>query len=171
MILSKVRDPRLVTIRRGGTLTDSDHQLLALWAASCAEHVLHLFESARPEDPRPRQAIDHARGWVRGEVRMTEARAAGGHAMAAARDLRGAARHAAYAAGQAGVVAHVAAHDLGAAAYAIKAARAAAPDGEAEAAGRLECRWQRDQLPEAIRELVLDDQQLRNSICWSVFDC
>ena len=171
MILSKVRDPRLVTIRRGGTLTDSDHQLLALWAASCAEHVLHLFESARPEDPRPRQAIDHARAWVRGEVRMTEARAAGGHAMAAARDLRGAARHAAYAAGQAGVVAHVAAHDLGAAAYAIKAVRAAAPDGEAEAAGRLECRWQRDQLPEAIRELVLDDQQLRNSICWSVFDC
>ena len=171
MILSKVRDPRLVTIRRGGTLTDSDHQLLALWAASCAEHVLHLFESARPEDPRPRQAIDHARAWVRGEIRMTEARAAGGHAMAAARDLRGAARHAAYAAGQAGVVAHVAAHDLGAAAYAIKAVRAAAPDGEAEAAGRLECRWQRDQLPEAIRELVLDDQQLRNSICWSVFDC
>jgi thymidine phosphorylase len=171
MILSKVRDPRLVTIRRGGTLIDSDHQLLALWAASCAEHVLHLFESARPEDPRPRQAIDHARAWVRGEVRMTEARAAGGHAMAAARDLRGAARHAAYAAGQAGVVAHVAAHDLGAAAYAIKAVRAAAPDGEAEAAGRLECRWQRDQLPEAIRELVLDDQQLRNSICWSVFDC
>ena len=171
MILSKVRDPRLVTIRRGGTLTDSDHQLLALWAASCAEHVLHLFESARPEDPRPRQAIDHARAWVRGEVRMTEARAAGGHAMAAARDLRGAARYAAYAAGQAGVVAHVAAHDLGAAAYAIKAVRAAALDGEAEAAGRLECRWQRDQLPEAIRELVLDDQQLRNSICWSVFDC
>jgi thymidine phosphorylase len=171
MILSKVRDPRLVTIRRGGTLTDSDHQLLALWAASCAEHVLHLFELARPEDPRPRQAIEHARAWARGEVKMTEARAAGGHAMGAARELRGAARHAAYAAGQAGVVAHVAAHDLGAAAYAIKAIRAAAPDGEAEAAGQLECRWQRDQLPEAIRELVLDDQQLRNSICWSVFDC
>jgi hypothetical protein len=30
-----------------GPLTDSDHQLLALWAASCAEHVLDLFESAR----------------------------------------------------------------------------------------------------------------------------
>jgi hypothetical protein len=28
-----------------------------------------------------------------------------------------------------------------------------------------------DQLPEAIRELVLDDQRLRNDICWSVFDC
>ncbi len=102
---------------------------------------------------------------------MTQARAAGGHAMGAARPLRGAARHAAYAAGQAGVVAHVAAHDLGAAAYAIKAARAAAPEGEGDIAGRIECQWQRDQLPEAIRELVLDDQRLRNEICWSVFDC
>jgi len=135
MILPKVRDPRFVTIRRGGTLTDSDHHLLALWAASCAEHVLDLFESAQPEDPRPRQAIEHARAWVRGEVKMTQARAAGGHAMGAARDLRGAARHAAYAAGQAGAVAHVAAHELGAAAYAIKAARAAAAEGQGGAQG------------------------------------
>lgn len=170
MILSTVRDPRLVTIRRGGTLTDTDHRLLALWAASCAEHVLGLFESARPDDPRPRQAIEHARAWVRGEVKMMQARAAGGHAMGAARDLQGAARHAAYAAGQAGAVAHVAAHELGAAAYAIKAARAAAPEGLRDAARRRECQWQRDQLPEAIRELVLDDQRLRNEICWSVFE-
>ena len=51
------------------------------------------------------------------------------------------------------------------------AARAGAPEGEGDRAGRLECRWQRDQLPEAIRDLVLDDQRLRNDICWSVFDC
>ena len=171
MILAKVRDPRFVTIRRGGTLTDSDHYQLALWAAACAEHVLNLFQSAQPEDRRPREAIEHARAWACGEVTMMQARAAGGHAMGAARPLRGAARDAAYAAGQAGVVAHVAAHELGAAAYAIKAARAAAPEGEGEAAGRLECQWQRDQLPEAIRELVVDDQRLRNDICWSVFDC
>lgn len=171
MILPKVRDPRFVTIRRGGTLTDPDHHLLALWAATCAERVLHLFETERPEDPRPRAAIDAARAWTRGELTMTESRTAGGHAMGAARDLRGAARHAAYAAGQAAVVAHVAAHELGAAAYAIKAARAVAVDGDAEAAGRRECRWQRDQLPEPIRGLVLDDQRLRNDICWSVFDC
>lgn len=168
MILPKDRDPRLVTIRRGGTLTDADHHLLALWAASCAEHVLGLFESAQPEDPRPREAIEQARAWVRGEVKMMEARTAGGHAMGAARDLCGAPRFAAYAAGQAACVAHVAAHDLGAAAYAIKAARAAATDGEA--ARRLECQWQRDQLPEAISELVLDDQRVRNNICWSVFE-
>lgn len=171
MILPKERDPRFVTLRRGGTLTDADHQLLALWAASCAEHVLHLFELAQPEDPRPRQAIVAARDWVRGAISMSRARAAGGHAMAAARSLRGAARYAAYAAGQAAVVAHVAAHELGAAAYAIKAARAAAPEGASERAGRVECQWQRDQLPEAIRALVLDDQRLRNTICWSVFDC
>ncbi|MFN8477525.1 MAG: hypothetical protein U0074_06785 [Kouleothrix sp.] len=62
---------------------------------------------------------------------------------------------------------HVAAHELcsGAAAYAIKAARAAAPEGAGEDAGRQEavgsvtsCRM--------IRALVLDDQRLRNYICW-----
>jgi len=169
MILPKDRDPRFITLRRGGTLTDADHRLLALWAAVCAEHVLHLFESEQPTDLRPRQAIEQIRTWARGEITMSEARAAGGHAMAAARVLRGASRHAAFAAGQAAVVAHVAAHELGAAAYAIKAARAAAPEGDDERAGRLECRWQREQLPAAIRDLVLDDQRLRNDICWSVF--
>lgn len=60
---------------------------------------------------------------------MSQSRAAGGHAMAAARELRGAAR------------------------------------------GGRECQWQRAQLPREIRALVLDDQKLRNEICWYVFDC
>lgn len=171
MIFPKVRDPRLVTVRRGGTLTDSDHQLLALWAAACAEHVLGHFEQACPGDDRPRRAIQLGRAWAHGEITMTEARTAGGHANGAARPLSGAPRHAAYAAGQAACVAHVAAHELGAAAYAIRAARAAAPETESRSAGRLECRWQRDQLATEIRALVLDDQRLRNDLCWSVFDC
>lgn len=171
MILPKDRDPRFITVRRGGTLTDSDHRLLALWAAVCAEHVLGLFEFQRPSDLRPHHAIEQIRAWTDGEITMSAARAAGGHAMAAARDLNGSARHAAFAAGQAAVVAHVAAHELGAAAYAIKAARAAVAECDREHAGRVECRWQREQLPDPIRELVLDDQQLRNEICWSVFDC
>jgi hypothetical protein len=129
MILSKDRAPRLITIRRGGTLTDADHRLLALWAAACAEHVLHRFRSARPSDPRPRQAIDQIRAWTRGEIPMSESRSAGGHAMA------------------------------------VQAAAA----GQAERAGQLECRWQRDQLPGPIRQLVLDDQRMRNHLCWSVF--
>lgn len=169
MILPNVRDPRLITIRRGGTLTDADHHLLALWAAECAEHVLDLFEAGQLNDPRPRQAIQAARSWVRGDMTMTHARAAGGHAMGAARDLRGAARLAAYAAGQAAVVAHVPEHELGAAAYAIKAVKAAVPQGSAEEAGKAECRWQHDRLPKATRDLVLDDQRKRNDICWSAF--
>jgi len=102
---------------------------------------------------------------------MRQAREAAYYANAAARELSGAARHAAYAAGQAVAVAHVAAHELGAAAYAIKAAQAAAPESDHEQAGRQECRWQREQLPNEIRELVLDDQRLRNHACWFVFDC
>ncbi|HEX8940367.1 MAG TPA: hypothetical protein VF763_09400 [Candidatus Limnocylindrales bacterium] len=170
MILPTVRDPRFVTERRGGTLQDADHRRLAVWAADCAEHVVDHFERLRPADPRPRRAIAMCRAWARGEVTMTEARTAAGHAMGAARDLAGAARWAAYSAGQAAAVAHVAAHELGAAAYAIRAIRAAAPDGAAEHAARRECRWQRQQLPASIRELVLDDQRLRNDLCWSVFD-
>jgi hypothetical protein len=171
VILPKVRDPRFITVRRGGSLQDDDHHLLAIWAAACAEHVLHHFEQARPKDERPRRAIELARAWARGEIAWSEARTSAGHANAAARDLIGAARHAAYAAGQAAAVGHVAAHELGAAAYAVRAARAAATAGDGVEAGRVECRWQRAQLPGAIRDLVLDDQRLRNALCWFAFDC
>lgn len=170
MILPTLRDTRLVTIRRGGTLTDTDHQLLARWAADCAEHVLALFEQDRPDDARPREAVAATRAWAAGGLPMMQARAVGGHAMGAARDLTGPARFAAYAAGQAACVGHVAEHDLGAAAYAIKAAVAAVPPGEGESARLDENAWQRAQLPEAVRELVLEDQRRRNDICWSVFD-
>jgi hypothetical protein len=171
VILPKIRDPRFITVRRGGTLEDDEHRLLAVWAADCAEHVLRHFELARPKDDRPRRAIDLGRAWARGEVTWQEARTAAGHANAAARDLRGAARHAAYAAGQAAAVGHVAAHELGSAAYAIRAVWAAASQDERVAAGRLECDWQRSRLPDEIRELVLDDQRLRNALCWFAFDC
>ena len=168
MILPKVRDPRFITVRRGGSLQDGDHRMLAVWAADCAQHVLHLFEREQPGDDRPRRAIDLGRAWARGAISWAEARTAAGHANAAARDLRGAARYAAYAAGQAAAVGHVAAHELGAAAYAIRAAGAASP--ERADAVRLEREWQRARLPEQIRELVLDDQRLRNALCWFVFD-
>ena len=167
VILPSVRDPRLVTFRRGGTLTDADHQLLALWATACAEHVLHLFEEQVPADRRPRQAIEAARAWADGRMKMMQARAVGGHAMGAARPLRGAARFAAYAAGQAACVGHVPEHDLGAAAYAIRAVRVA--DSTSADAGRIEREWQRRQLPDQIRDLVLEDQVRRNDICWSAF--
>ena len=148
MILPKERDPRLITIRRGGTLEDSHHRLLAQWAAECAEHVLPLFEAVQPMDPRPRRAVEQARAWTRGEITMTQTRSAAGHANAAARELSGAARHAAHAAGQAAAVAHVAAHELGAAptrsrqrGLLLRRARAIELVGASAAGSVSGCRW------------------------------
>jgi hypothetical protein len=172
MILPKIRDKRFITIRRGGTLTEGDHHLLALWAAQCAEHVLPYFERARPGDDRPRRAIEAARAWVKGEITMKEARTAAGASQDAAREVKNvseAARMAALSAGQAAVVAHVAAHELGAAAYAIRAVMEAAAQDERAMFRQGECRWQREMLPERIYDLVIDDQRLRNDICWFVF--
>src|SRR4029077_21153427 len=69
VILPKIGDPRFITVRRGGTLEDDDHRLLAMWAADCAEHVLPHFERAWPRDDRPRRAIDLGRAWARGEIK------------------------------------------------------------------------------------------------------
>src|SRR5450830_400410 len=44
---------------------EQDQRSLAPWAADCAEHVLGLFEAARPGDDRPRRAVDAARAWAR----------------------------------------------------------------------------------------------------------
>jgi len=163
------RDPRFITIRRGGSLTDGDHRFLAMWAADCAERVVHLFEEARPGDDRPRQAIERAWAWARGEIRMIQAREAAYAAHAAAREVHGVAREAARAAGHAVAVAHMADHELGASAYALRAVRAAAPEGGREEAVAMERLWQREHLPPEIRELVMDDQKLRNRKCWRMF--
>jgi hypothetical protein len=163
------RDPRFVTIRRGGTLEDAHHRLLASWAADCAEHVLSYFEDHHPTDDRPRRAIEQARSWTRGEISMTEAREAAYAAHAAARTAVDAAHEAARAAGHAAATAHMADHELGAAAYAIRAVRAAAATDQRDEWGQAECEWQRAQLSEAIRDLVLSDQERRNRKLWSLF--
>ena len=163
------RDPRFVTVRRGGTLVDTHHRLLAAWAADCAEHVLDLFTSACPQDNRPQRAIEQARAWSRGEISMTQAREAAYAAHDAARQASGAAREVARAAGHAVATAHRADHELDAAAYAIRAVRAASPRADATLAGERDCQWQREHLPEPIRELVRSDEELRNTKFWSVF--
>jgi hypothetical protein len=164
------RDPRFVAARHGGRLELAQHRLLASWAADCAEHVLPLFTSKYPGDDRPRRAIATARAWSRGQATVDEAREAAHAAHAAARGaFDPPAREAARAAGHAVATAHMADHELGAAAYAIRAARLASPAANRETAGEQECRWQRQQLPVAIRELVLSDQKRRNTKFWSVF--
>lgn len=166
------RDPRFVRTHRGGSLDEARHRLLAGWAADCAEHVLPLFTAKYPEDDRPRRAIEVARAWSRGEATVGEARAAAYAAHAAARGASDAvASQVARAAGHAVATAHMADHELGAAFFAIKAVRLAAPISEAIAAGARECQWQRARLPDAIRELVLSDEERRNEKLGSVFTC
>ena len=142
MILPKIRDPRFITERRGGSLTDDDHRLLAIWAADCAQHVLHYFEEARPDDD-VRRAIDLGRAWARDEVTWDAARTAGFAANAAARALTGPARKRRTPPARPQRSAIAAAHELGAAACAIRAAQAASASSEREQARHRECEWQR----------------------------
>jgi hypothetical protein len=161
-----------VAAHRGGLLDEPTHRVLAYWAADCAEHVLALFTAEYPADQRPARAIATARAWACGEASVGEAREAAYAAHAAARDATDkAAREVARAAGHAAATAHMADHELGAAFYAIKAVRLASSVSEAAVAGERECRWQREQLPQAIRELVLSDQEQRREKFQSTFVC
>ncbi len=121
-----------------------DQRAQALWAADSAEHVLHYFESARPGDARPREAIEAARAWARGEIKCGAARKAALAAHAAAREAGDeAATAAARAAGHAAATAHVARHSAGAGLYAAKAAFIS---GGEKGLGR-EREWQLKRLP------------------------
>lgn len=143
-----MRDRRFVAVHRGGPLDRDRHRLLAAWAAACAERVLPLFEAICADD-RPRQAIEVARAWARGEVPVGAAQKAAVRAHAAARAVKSeTATAAARAAGHAVATAHMADHSLGAAHYALKALAAAAAPVEGERS------WQMEQLPESVRELV-----------------
>ena len=122
----------------------NDHKLLAVWACECAERVLAVFEEVRPDDDRPRRAIEAGRAWVRGYLPMVEARKAAFAAHAAARDAGSAtASAAARAAGHAAATAHVAGHARHAANYAVGAAGDAA-----------ERDWQVERLPASLRAVV-----------------
>lgn len=130
---------------------------MAAWAADCAERVLPLFEEIRPEDNRPRDAIEACRAWVRtGVFTMAGIRGTSLGAHAAARDTMGndAACFAARAAGQAVATAHVPQHAYGAAYYALKAVAAAEPTGVAARVGA-EREWQSKRLPERLREEIM----------------
>lgn len=60
-------------------------RILRLFAISCAEHVLPIFEKKYPEDRRPRTAIDAAKKYLMGEITKEELDAAGAVAGAAER--------------------------------------------------------------------------------------
>jgi len=110
------------------TLPLEDRQLLAAWAADCAEQVLAIYLFAVPGDARVREALEQTRAFASGDLAVADAiRRRGGDAGPAARAApTPAAKAAAYAAEQAAAVAHMGAHALGAVGYGAKAAALAA---------------------------------------------
>lgn len=132
------------------TLTEAERRIVAAWAADCAERVLGLFEAEAPHDRRVRDSIARTRAFSRGELGVAELirrRFAGSGAVQDV--IAPAAIAAARAAGQAAAVAHMGAHALGAAAYAVKAAGLAAPD-RPDAIGE-EIQWQLNTITVAAR--------------------
>jgi hypothetical protein len=140
-------------MRSPQTLSEPDRRLVAGWAADCAEHVLGIFESAAPGDRRPRDLIARARAFSHGELDVAEEirrRFIGG---VSAREIDDPAAYAAArAAGQASAVAHMGAHALGAAGYAVQAAGLAAQN-RTDAEGE-EVRWQIDHMSAAVRSAL-----------------
>ncbi len=123
----------------------TDQKTLAVWAIDCVERILPYFEGKYPEDRRPRDAITTLRTWIRtGTFKMADIRKAALESHAAAREVGedDAARSAARAAGQAVATAHVPAHSVAAANYALQAIHRAATASDADAAVAKERAWQ-----------------------------
>lgn len=105
-----------------GSINKLNHKTATLWSAECAEHVLPLFEKEYTKDQRPRKAIEAARAWAHGDIRVGEARIAALTSHAAAREATDdAAKAAARAAGHAAGTAHMIGHAVHAAAYSLQA--------------------------------------------------
>jgi len=100
------------------------HKLFGLKAANEAERVLFVFEKERPNDNRPRRAIEAIKAWAQGKriLGMKEVRKLSLDSHAAAREAKSdAAKFAARAAGHAIATWHVPTHALGAFGYAGRA--------------------------------------------------
>jgi hypothetical protein len=129
----------------------TDHKTLAVWAIDCVERVLPYFEEKYPQDPRPRNAIEALQAWINtGVFKMADIRKASLASHGAAREVGqdNAARSAARAAGQAVATAHVPAHSIGAANYALQAIHRATSSADADAAVAKERDWQYQHLLE-----------------------
>jgi hypothetical protein len=149
-----MRDKRFIAEHRGGPLKKEQHYQLITWACDCAEHVVPLF--GEPIDDRLKNALLIARDWTQGNTSTGDAMKASlsAHAVArASKDLTAIAI--ARSVGQAVATAHMADHALGAAWYALKAVNLAGMSADTER------RWQDNQLPPEIKDLVLTARQNR----------
>jgi hypothetical protein len=148
MVFNVMRDRRFVAEHRGGPLTKQQHCLLMAWAVRCAEHILPYY--CQPIDPRLSNALKVAKDWPIGKASVGDAMKAARNILVLARELSDpTAILVARSIGQAVSTAHMADHSLGAAWYALKAAKSVGCSVEAELI------WQNRQLPAEVKELVL----------------
>jgi len=149
-----MRDKRFVAEHRGGPLKKEQHYQLIQWACDCSEHVLPLFGEII--DERLKNALHMANEWKEGHASVGDAQKTSVRAHATAREASNPTAIAvARSVGQAVATAHMADHSLGAAWYALKAVKNAGKSIDAER------KWQDEQLPVEIKELVLTARKNR----------
>jgi len=142
-----MRDKTFIAEHRGGFLKKEQHIQLIKWACKCSEHVLHLFGETL--DERLKKALVIAKKWANGNASVGDAMKASVGAHVAARESANPTSTAvARSVGHAVATAHMADHSLGAALYALKAVKNADKPMDTER------KWQNEQLPSEIKDLV-----------------
>ena len=150
----KMRDKLFIGEHRGGPLKKKQHYQLITWACDCAEHVLPFF--GEKIDDRLKKALNVAKEWKHGNASVGDARKASLCAIAVANESSNQTAIAvARSIGNAVATAHMADHSLGAAWYALKAVKNAGKSTDAER------KWQDEQLPSEIKQLVLTARKKR----------
>jgi hypothetical protein len=150
----KMRDKRFVAEHRGGLLKKKQHYQLITWACICAGHVLLLF--GEKIDERLTDALHVAQEWKQGNASVGDARKAAVGAHAVARESSNPIAIAvARSVGHAVATTHMADHSLGAVWYALKAVKNAGKSIDVER------KWQDEQLPSEIKDLVLTARKSR----------
>lgn len=143
---------------------------LAHWATDYAERsILPLWSKPYPDDPRPQKALNAAREWLSGRIKLPEARAAIRDCHAAAREAEGnpVAQAAARAIGQSASTIHSARHCIGlplygAVAVAYDTLGTGAPWAQVEQRAAEEC----GRMLEALRAVSVENEPNPAKINW-----
>jgi len=117
-MLGVADSPYIVSLMR--LIETQSKNTLANWCIDYTEaHVLPIYEKAYPSDTRPRDALDAAREWLKGNIKLPAAKACilAAHTAARKAEENPAAQAAARAAGQAAATIHATTHSIGIAFY------------------------------------------------------
>jgi hypothetical protein len=117
-MLGKADSPYIISLMR---LIETQSKItIAKWCIRYTEeHILSIYENIYPVDSRPRDALNAAKDWLDGKIKLPAVKTLILAAHAAAREVEEhpAAQAAARTAGQAAATVHTATHSLGLAFY------------------------------------------------------